>query len=580
MSCCNGNDNSCSAPCIAGRTNDCKNTCHKTFAPTSTTFEQSFSRSGGCVLTFDGVGDYFKLDGTVADMIPESTMDDGWSIEAWIRFDKAGQTEYPGSTVFGTTCGFNNVFIQDSVMRYYRWPWITDLTTTSLVDGHFHHIAAVTENGRGGCTGDIGGSCRAGPNVVRLFVDGVMEATISLGDLPGTSGHVMQPNWFYFGCSAQGACIHEGSSSPTLQDFAAVTLHSMRASSSVRYTNDFAPPPVFAKDASTTILFNVNEGSGNKLHDEGNPETTATIEGATWSCQQPPSTITTTTTTTTSVTTAITTTRAAVKSIAKTNSDASAGEPSVNADDSLDNEGERESSSDNGVNGTASTSTPSSAGTIVGIVLPLLLIISGIVAYVVLRKRERARQRTLTRGGRRGHNYHHDRDEQVHTNQQYNHDSGNDSDTDTAHGNATNNDTGGGVYSNHEVHAHPHNNQNDLGQPAVPQLPPRQMDRDTTPAAATHAEEYAVPDDTVQRYRVPLETGGVVYAVSGEESGGARHTEPVAETGYSKVTLEKQAVYIAGAQDGDYEAVSTYATPQEEYASLGAGQANTYDSSA
>ena len=50
----------------------------------STTFDQSFSRSGGCVLTFDGVGDYFKLDGTVADMIPESTMDDGWCIEAWI----------------------------------------------------------------------------------------------------------------------------------------------------------------------------------------------------------------------------------------------------------------------------------------------------------------------------------------------------------------------------------------------------------------------------------------------------------------------------------------------------------------
>ena len=113
------------------------------------------------------------------------------------------------------------------------------------------------------------------------------------------------------------------------------------------------------------------------------------------------------------------------------------------------------------------------------------------------------------------------------------------------------------------------------------------MDRDTTPAAATHTEEYAVPDDTVQRYRVPLESGGVVYAVSGEESGGAWHTEPVGsqspavtETGYSNVTLGKQAVYIAGAQDGDYEAISTYATPQEDYASLGAGQANTYDSSA
>ena len=205
-------------------------------------------------------------------------------------FDKAGQTEYPGSTVFGTTCQFNHVFIQGSVMRYYGWPWTTDLTTTSLVDGHFHHIAAVTENGKGGCSADISGSCRAGPNVVRLFVDGVMEATVSLGDLPGS---VMQANWFYFGCAAPGACIHEGASSPTLQNFAAVTLHSIRASSSVRYTDDFAPPPVFAKDASTTILFNVNEGSGNKLHDEGNPETTATIAGATWSCQQPPSSSTT-----------------------------------------------------------------------------------------------------------------------------------------------------------------------------------------------------------------------------------------------------------------------------------------------
>ena len=586
MSCCNGNDNSCSAPCIAERTDNCRNKCHERFAPTSTTFEQSFSKNGGCVLEFDGVDDYFKLDGTVADMIPASTMDVGWSIEAWIRFDKAGNTEQhaSGSQVFGTTCNFNNVYIKDSVLQYYRWPHITGLTTTALVDGRFHHIAAVTENGRGGCTGDLGGQCRAGPNVVRLFVDGVMEATVSLMDLPGS---VMQQNWFYFGCST-GGCIHEGATNPTLHNFAAVTLHSMRTSSAVRYTVDFAPPPVLVKDASTTILFNVNEGSGNTLHDEGNVGMTATIEGATWSCRT-----TTTATATTTTTTTSSTTGTAPKSTASRSNDAVDGKTSVDADGSLDEEaGESPSNSDVGADSTASTPNPSSAGTAVGIVLPLVLVVAGIVAYVVLRKRERARQRTLTRG-RGGRHGHHNRDEQVHTNHQYDHDhdhdSGNDSDADTTgvDPNDASRGIGGTVYSNHEVDALQQNNR---GQPTVT-VPQRPMPRNDPPPTVATIADYAVPEENGQTYQVPLESGGVIYAVyagSGESGGGALYSEPVAtvavqapaETGYSTVQLGTQAMYIAGMHDGDYEAVSTHAIPRDGYASLGAGQANTYDSSA
>lgn len=306
------------------------------YTPTSASFDQSFSRGGGCVLQFDGVDDYLKLDGTVAEqMIPESAMESGWTIEAWIRFDNAGKAEGHGSAVFFTTCGFNNVYIKDGVLQYLRWPSITDQTTTSLVDGHFHHIAAVSANGGQECK-EIEGSwdsCKTGPNSVRLFVDGVAEAAISLGDMHGQ----MLDNWFYFGCAAGRCCgcTHKGSDTPTLNNFAAVTLHSMRASTGVRYTEDFAPPPAFVDDATTTVLFHVNEGSGNKLHHEGNPAAmNATIEGATWSCQQAPwpSTATTTTTTSTSATTTSTFTTSATTKTTTTASTETAGAPIEAAD--------------------------------------------------------------------------------------------------------------------------------------------------------------------------------------------------------------------------------------------------------
>jgi len=98
--------------------------------------------ASGNVLAFDGTDDYLSLPTSTAVPINNSP----YTLEAWIKPTSMNVNGIIGWGNYGTTNQVNALRLTSTGLVNYWWNNDLDVTTSNLVDGHWHHVAA-TFNG-------------------------------------------------------------------------------------------------------------------------------------------------------------------------------------------------------------------------------------------------------------------------------------------------------------------------------------------------------------------------------------------------------------------------------------------------
>lgn len=232
-------------------------------------------------LTFAGTGDYVEVNGPISSFLPPASAAEGWTMEIFVRIEAAPKKKI---RLLGTTAGFNDIWINaNGTVQYYRWPKISTASEISIVDGRFHHIAAVTENGRGPDPVLDGGCWRScGLNRAWLYIDGVLEATVTLGE--GCEGSTCEHGLvnMFGGWSDEtfrigsAATAHSGSQTG---DGLRMSLRGFKLSAGVKFTEAFEPPRVLVNDHTTAVFLDFNEGNGSIAVDPTNVSKYAVLYG-------------------------------------------------------------------------------------------------------------------------------------------------------------------------------------------------------------------------------------------------------------------------------------------------------------
>jgi hypothetical protein len=219
----------------------------------------------------DGDDDFILINAPSGDLLSYS---EGWTVEGWFRVDDPGDgvdetgTGGYGDRLFGTSCTYNEVTLTSSgTLNYYRWgEWCYG--STSISDGDFHHVAAVTENGEG-------------TNTFRLFVDGEEDCSGTTSDMV----EVYDNEMVYIGASLRGdieSCDAWGSTPRAVNEMNGAVA-GFRISTGERYTEDFVPPTSLEADSDTVVAYDFEEGTGSTAEDGSTSGVDATLEeGASW----------------------------------------------------------------------------------------------------------------------------------------------------------------------------------------------------------------------------------------------------------------------------------------------------------
>ncbi|HCH63221.1 MAG TPA: hypothetical protein DFR83_10480, partial [Deltaproteobacteria bacterium] len=211
---------------------------------------------------FDGTDGHIQASVPANDVLAFGV---GWTMEGWFQIDATSTNDGHSRRLFGTSCNYNDVWVNsDGTLSFFRWP-DSCAGSTAVNDGQWHHVAAVTEDGRGS-------------NTVELYIDGTLDCTMSLGDMTSTFSGGGDIEYLFVGASSPREC---GYGTAPAMAFLDGRVFGFRVQEGSAYTGGFTPSIELLPDASTRLLYLLDEGTGANASDSSSSGYDGTLLGGT-----------------------------------------------------------------------------------------------------------------------------------------------------------------------------------------------------------------------------------------------------------------------------------------------------------